>query len=212
MTSHGVLPRVVAGLVTVVTAALMAVVAASPAQAHTELVAARPADGTTLRQLPATATLVFSDEVSAEELTVTSGPTGLPVRQPAGRPRTLQVDLRTVQSARSVQLAWKLVSSHDGHESSGVLELQVRGAAEAAAPAGTQADHPAGPRVADDLALAARALGYFAMAVLIGGLFFVSLLWPAGAGERRTRQLLGIAVAVGILSSLTALGVVVWRA
>jgi putative copper export protein len=66
--------------------------------------------------------------------------------------------------------------------------------------------------VADDLALAARALGYFAMAVLIGGLLFVSVLWPAGAGERRTHQLLGTAVVVGILSAAAALGVVVWRA
>lgn len=209
MRPSSVVARMTAGLIAT---ALMMMALAWPAHAHTELVDASPADGVSLKTLPAKATLAFSEAVSAGDLTVRSGDTELPVRQPAGQPRTLVVDLRTVQPARTVQLVWKLVSSHDGHESSGVLELHVRGAALAAAAAQTQSDQPADPRVADDLALAARALGYFAMAVLIGGLFFVSLLWPAGAGERRTHQLLGAAVAVGTLSALTALGVVVWRA
>lgn len=204
--------RVAAGVLAAVAASLMVLALAGPADAHTELVDVTPADGASLDKLPAKATLVFSGEVSAKDLTVRSGTTALPVRQPVGQRRILQVDLRTVQPARTVQLAWKLVSSHDGHESSGVLELHVRGAAAVAVPTEAQPDQAADLRTADDLALAARALGYFAMAVLVGGLFFISVLWPAGAGERRTHQLLGTAVAVGILSALTALGVVVWRA
>jgi len=200
------------GVAALAAAALMLLALAGPAQAHTELVDTTPANGATLKKLPSKATFVFSEEVSVKDLTVRSGSTKLPVGQVPGQPRTIEVDLRTVKPAKTLRLAWKMVSSHDGHESSGVLELHVRGAAEVAAPPPASDAPSAEPQVVGDLALAARALGYFAMAVFIGGLLFVSLLWPAGAGERRTHLLLGTAVGVGILAAVSALGVVVWRA
>jgi copper transport protein len=203
----------VAAALALVAAVLMLLALAIPAQAHTELVESTPAEGSSLKKLPAQATLVFDEEVTATDLTVTSGTTKLPVEQMAGQPRSLEVDLRSVKPARTLHLTWKMVSSHDGHESSGVLTLHIRGAEEVAAspPPATNGDS-AEPPLVDALALAARGLGYLAMAVLIGGLLFVSLLWPAGAEVRRTHQLLGVAVGTGILAALTAAGVVVWRA
>lgn len=44
--------------------------------------------------------------------------------------------------------------------------------------------------------------GYLALAVLGGGLLFVSALWPAGSREPRTRTILTCSVAVGILSAI----------
>jgi copper transport protein len=200
----------VAAVLTMVTAALMTWALAWPAHAHTELVGATPGNGSDVKKLPPQATLVFSEEVSSADLSVTSGVGRLPVEQVPGRPEALRIDLRSVEPAATVRLAWKMVSEHDGHESSGVLVLHVRGAAAASSmPAASGSGSHT--QVVDDLALAGRALGYLAMAVLIGGLLFVSLLWPAGAGERRTHQLLGAATAVGLLASITAAGVVVWR-
>jgi len=206
------LGRAVSALVTLLTAALMTIALAWPAQAHTELVESTPGSGASLKKLPAHATLVFSEEVAADDLAVTSGTTELPVRQVPGQPKALRVDLGSVEAAATVRLAWQMVSEHDGHESSGVLTLHVRGAAAAATTVPAAADTGSDEQIVDDLALASRALGYLAMAVLVGGLLFVSLLWPAGAGERRTQQLLGGATAVGLVASATAAGIVVWRA
>jgi putative copper export protein len=52
-------------------------------------------------------------------------------------------------------------------------------------------------------------IGYLAMAVLLGGLFFVTALWPAGAEERRTRILLGGAAATGFAAALAGVRVAV---
>ena len=74
-----------AGLLTLITAALMTLAPAWPAQAHTELVEVTPRSGVTLKKLPAHATLVFSEVTSVKDLTVRSGATVLPVQQVPGR-------------------------------------------------------------------------------------------------------------------------------
>ena len=59
--------------------------------------------------------------------------------------------------------------------------------------------------------MTARVVGYLAMAVLIGGLLFISLLWPAGAGERRTRFVLAAAVVAGVAASVAEIAITLWR-
>lgn len=199
-------------IVTALLALLPAVVLASPAQAHTELERSTPADGATLKKLPAQATLVFSEEVAARDLTVKAGPRVLPVRQV--RPRVLGVDLRSVKSAEHVRLSWKLVGAADGHTSSGRLELTIdKAASPEAAPASEKpATLPEEPRAIGWVAASSRMLGYLALAVFIGGLLFVALLWPAGAHQRRAHGILVIAVLAGIVAAINALVVVLWRA
>ena len=52
----------------------------------------------------------------------------------------------------------------------------------------------------------ARALEYFGTALLVGGLMFVALLWPAGAGARGARRVLVGGWFVSALATLAALG------
>jgi copper transport protein len=201
------------GALVMVAIAFLMLALATPAQAHDELVKATPADGTTMKRLPAQAVLVFGEEASARDLTVKSGDQVLPV-QHTMQPRTFRVDLRSVKPAPTVLLTWRMIDTHDGHESSGVLRLHVRGV-ESAAPAPVTEDAaapPAQPRAIGWLAAASRVVGYLAMAAFVGGLLFVALLWPAGAQERRTLVVLGAAVAMGILGAVGSLVVVLWRA
>jgi copper transport protein len=199
-------------------AAVLTLLLAPPAEAHTELEKSTPANGATLKKLPVQATLVFSEEVSARDLTVKAGDRVLPVRQV--RSQVLGVDLRSVKAAKDVRLTWKLVGSADGHGSSGVLELHVDRAASAgsatpkeeAPPEDEATALPEEPREIGWLAASSRVLGYLALAVFIGGLLFVSVLWPAGAHERRTQVVLGIAVVSGIVAAVNAMVVVLWRA
>ena len=51
-----------------------------------------------------------------------------------------------------------------------------------------------------------RLLDYTSLAVLIGGVFFLSRVWTAGAGDRRARRLLWAALAASALATLLGFG------
>ena len=209
---RGVRRAGVGGLVMLVSALTMWVLAA-PAHAHTELEKMRPADGAKLDRLPAHLRMVFSEEVAAGELTVIADGVALPVLAVPGKPHTVKVDLRQVEPSKTLVLSWKVIDSQDGHESEGALELHVRGSGggdPSVAPA--EAGTPPEPRFMGEAQVGARTVGYLAMAVLIGGLFFVSLLWPAGAQEARTRAVLVTSVVAGALAAAAEVAIVLWRA
>jgi copper transport protein len=80
--------------------------------------------------------------------------------------------------------------------------LIIFGATAALAADAVPQDHP-------EVKLAAvmvRVVGYLAMAVFIGGLAFVALLWPAGTWDRRTRRLLVIGWLGGALTTVASIG------
>lgn len=203
-------------LAALLAAVVLVIMVAAPAEAHAELERSTPADGATVTKLPAQATLAFSEDVAARDLTARAGDRVLPVRQI--RSDVLGVDLRRVKPAEDVRLSWKLVDSDDGHATSGRLEVNVgKGSATPTSKDATPAPKepntlPEEPRAIAWLAAASRVLGYLALALFIGGLLFVSALWPAGARERRTQGLLVIAVAAGIIAAVNAMVVVLWRA
>jgi copper transport protein len=200
-------------LLTVILGILSMTVLASPAQAHNELVKATPADGTTLKHLPATGTLEFEEEVGPGYLTVTVAGTTLPVHAVPGNPDAMTFDLSKVEEAKTVTVTWSVVDEHDGHRSGGALRLHVRRAV-----AATDASSDRGSAVSSGepwgigfLSVSSHIVGYLAMALLVGGLLFVSLLWPAGARDRRTRALLVSSVIAGVLGALGVAAVVLWR-
>jgi putative copper export protein len=52
-----------------------------------------------------------------------------------------------------------------------------------------------------------RTVGYLALAVFLGGLLFVTALWPAGAADRRTRRVLGTACLCGAATAVAGVWV-----
>ena len=201
------------GAVAAATTALLTLGLASQAQAHDELESSTPATGAKLDKLPSHATLVFSEALGPEDLTIKADGKALKVDAVAGKASTLKVDLHSVKPAKTVLLSWQAEDRHDGHESSGVITLHVKETSKGAA-AASDANANAPP---DDshlitwVTVSARIVGYLAMAVFVGGLLFISLLWPAGAKERRSRRLLGVSVAAGIAAAAVSEAVVVWR-
>lgn len=201
------------GAVAAATTALLTLGLASQAQAHDELESSTPTSGAKLDKLPSHATLVFSESLGPEDLTVKAAGKALKVDAVPGRASTLKVDLRSVKPAKTVLLSWQAEDPHDGHESSGVITLHVNeNATDTAAASDANANAPPDDsRLITWVAVSARIVGYLAMAVFVGGLLFISLLWPAGATVRRTRRLLGVSVAAGIAAAAASEAVVVWR-
>ncbi|UIX33646.1 copper resistance CopC/CopD family protein [Streptomyces sp. GQFP] len=183
------------------------VVGATPAAAHTELVRSVPKDGAKLAKAPDHLTLTFDEPVDLVDVRAMT-PEGdrLPVTRPA-HTGTDTVRIATGSPANgTLFVVWSVVDMEDGHASSGRLAFttgttagaQDRGDEAAAAPSPS-------PLVRKGL-VAARWTGYLALAVFVGGLAFVALLWPRGAEAARARALLTLAWVCGLLSTVAGIG------
>ncbi|MEW2563650.1 copper resistance CopC/CopD family protein [Streptomyces griseorubiginosus] len=185
---------------------------AQPASAHTELVSSSPEDGATPAKAPTHLTLTFDEAVDVADVRVLSvDGDRLPVSRTARR-NVVRVALGSPGDG-SFALVWSVVDEEDGHASSGRIAFSVAakaaraGSAESSASADTaEASSPApSPSVRKGL-VAVRWAGYLALALFVGGLAFVALLWPGGAYEPRARALLGFAWTVGLLATVAAVG------
>ncbi|MFF1723640.1 copper resistance CopC/CopD family protein [Streptomyces sviceus] len=179
--------------------------AAQPASAHTELVSSSPKDGATPAKAPDHLTLTFDEAVDLARVRVlTVDGDRLPVARTA-KDNVVRVALGSPADGKFA-VVWSVVDEEDGHASSGRIAFAV-----GAAPARTggdeaQAAAPApSPSVRKGL-VAVRWAGYLALALFVGGLAFVALLWPGGAYEPRARALLGLAWTVGLLATVAAVG------
>ena len=211
--------RLVAVLVAVLTPFLLLWVLTAPAHAHTDLEKSDPPDGATFHRLPARAELVFTEAVEPASVTVQVQGSTLPVLPVTGRPEAVTIDLGSVERARTVTLRWRMIGS-DGHGTEGSLTWHVGGHKDggsdpkddvaAADPSGTSADPPSSLLRPTEVGV--RVVGYLAMALLIGGLIFVSLLWPAGAEDRRTRFVILASAVAGASAAVAEVAVTLWRA
>ncbi|WP_078852174.1 copper resistance CopC/CopD family protein [Streptomyces sp. NRRL B-3229] len=176
---------------------------AQPASAHTELVSSSPKDGATPAKAPDHLTLTFDEAVDVADVRVlTVDGDRLPVSRTAHR-NVVRVALGSPADG-SFALVWSVVDEEDGHASSGRIAFSV--AAQAAPGGSAESSAPApSPSVRKGL-VAARWAGYLALALFVGGLAFVALLWPGGAYEPRARALLGFAWTVGLLATVAAVG------
>ncbi|MEV0735902.1 CopD family protein [Streptomyces sp. NPDC050549] len=187
-------------------AVLLGLLTTTPAAAHTELVRSTPKSGARLEKAPDDLILVFDEAVDPADIRVMT-PDGdrLPVTRIPGRgSATVRVALPRA-SGDALAVTWSVIDEEDGHATSGRLTFDIgtrtaqdRGGEATAAPA------PA-PWVRKGL-VAARWTGYLSLALFVGGLAFVALLWPRGAGERRARVLLGLAWTCGLASTVASLG------
>ncbi|GCB48758.1 copper resistance CopC/CopD family protein [Streptomyces sp. NL15-2K] len=180
------------------------------ASAHTELVAASPKDGTDLKRAPDHLTLTFDEPVDLADVRVlTVAGDRLPVsRAPGGGADAVRVAL-TAPAHGDLAVVWSVVDAEDGHASSGRIAYTIGAAPAAVAKdGGGEAAAPApapSPSVRKGL-VAARWAGYLALALFVGGLAFVAMLWPRGAHEPRARALLTLAWTVGLLATVASLG------
>ncbi|NUR62385.1 MAG: copper resistance protein CopC/CopD [Catenulispora sp.] len=201
-------------LTTLAAAALLllaGLLAAPGAQAHAELVSSDPPDGAHLTAVPHEVTLTFSEEVTVAQCGVQADGKPLPVHGSAGRPEVVVADLSGLDTgAGDLVLAWRSVSSDDGHVANGSLHfsLPAKSPATSAAAAPAPAPAPApiaipgpDPNVKNTL-VAVRIAGFAATAVFIGGLVFVAAIWPHGGHERRTRRLLTYGWLLGLVTAV----------
>lgn len=212
MTTVPAVPTVRRVLLVLFSAVLLGLLTTTPAAAHTELVRSTPKDGARLAKAPDDLTLVFDEPVDLADVRVMT-PDGdrLPVTRVPGRSSaTVRVALPHA-AGNTLAVTWSVIDEGDGHASSGKLtfgigakdtqtapDTQDRGGETRAAPAPS-------PSVRKGL-VAARWTGYLSLALFVGGLAFVALLWPRGAGEPRARVLLGLAWTCGLLSTVASLG------
>ena len=202
------------------------VLAAPGAQAHAELVSSDPADGARLTAVPHEVTLTFSEEVTVAQCAVQSDGRTLPIHGEAGHGEAghgevLVADLTGVQAhGGDLVLAWRSVSSDDGHIADGTVRFlvpaepaqsttvgpapgAVTGTKPAANPrAATPTAIPGPNQTVKNILVTARILGFAATALFIGGLVFIAAVWPGGGNERRTRRLLTASWVLGLLTAL----------
>ena len=206
--------RILVGAVLVFAAGLLA---APAARAHAELVSSDPADGAHLAAAPSQITLTFSEGVAVAQCAVQADGKSLPLHGQTGQPAVVVADLTgTHAKAGELTLAWRSVSSDDGHVANGSVHYFV-----AAEPAKSSAAVPATPAIptvpvtqatpaaipgpdpaVHDALVGVRILGFATTALFVGGLVFIAAIWPGGGGDRRTRRLLAGSWALGSLAAV----------
>jgi copper transport protein len=198
-------------------------VAAPAASAHATLEATTPQRGATVREQPHQVVFSFSESVEgsfgavrvfdAQGRRVDDGR----VVHPGGAGAKMAVGLRSGLAKGSYTATYRVVSA-DGHPVSGGVVFNVGRAG--APPSATVADLIGASKAGTVTGVAfgaVKAVGYFAIALALGGLMFLWLVWkpalgavaePAAAAAfaRRATRLLGIAAIAGAAS--TAAGIV----
>ncbi|MCW8379645.1 copper resistance CopC/CopD family protein [Streptomyces justiciae] len=196
--------RRVASLLGGLLAALALLFLAAPAaSAHTELESSTPGNGARLTHTPATVELVFSEPVEPGDVHIEAAGKRLAASRGSGNDAIRVTVPKKSTGQDRLTLVWQVLDMEDGHSTSGTLSfpLTAKAPADTAAPAVLQPDgtvHTAW--------ITARWVGYLALALYVGGLAFLALLWPQGTTDRRTRRILTLAWAAGFAASLLTPG------
>ncbi|MFG2554271.1 copper resistance protein CopC [Streptomyces sp. NPDC048581] len=192
----------------VLTPLLYVLLGTPSASAHTELVTSSPANGAELKKAPDHLTLTFDEAVDLAEVRVmTLDGDRLPVTLVPGRKGEVVRAALGHPADGDFAVVWSVVDEEDGHASSGRLDFGIGTgtAASATQDRGDEAAPAPSPLVRKGL-VAARWTGYLSLALFIGGLAFITLLWPRGAHEPRARALLGLAWTCGLLAAVATIG------
>ncbi|EST29675.1 CopD family protein [Streptomyces roseochromogenus] len=203
--------RHVPSLTTAVLGSLLALLLCAPAaSAHTELESSAPKDGTRLVHTPATVRLTFSEPVDLPDVHITSDGERLAVSRSGhgdgdGGDRAVDVAVPEMTGRSRLLLTWQVRDMEDGHPTSGALSFPLTATAKDT----SGSDTASAPMPSDGVRTvwaAVRWAGYLALALYVGGLAFLALLWPQGAGDRRTRRILTLAWAGGLATGVVAPG------
>ena len=218
--------------------ALVALAIAAPAaSAHATLEATTPARGAAMKAEPTQVVFRFNEPVEgtfgavrvfdAKGARVDDNHVG----HPGGAGERIAVGLRSGLADGAYTATYRVVSA-DGHTVSGgfVFDIGAAGAVPGASVADLLDGATSGPRTAFAMS-AVKAVGYLAIAVALGGMLFLALVWspamraaalPGAAAPfaRRATGLLVLSAAVGaastaagiVLEGATAAGTTFWGA
>ncbi|MBV8949555.1 MAG: copper resistance protein CopC/CopD [Actinobacteria bacterium] len=190
---------------------------AGPAFAHAVLISTDPAAGTTLTKAPKTVTLQFGENVEASLGAIrvfNSSAQRLDVSapyHPNGRGSEVSANLPSLRSGLYV-VTWRVISA-DSHPVHGAFTFQIGAAT---APASTQSTNnlvaslltkQKGSTTVGVVYGAVRAVVFAGLAVLIGGLVFVGVIWPEGRTSRRAARIVWAGWWVALISTLLAYAV-----
>ncbi|MGH9283798.1 MAG: copper resistance protein CopC, partial [Acidimicrobiales bacterium] len=190
---------------------------AGPAAAHANLVGTEPGYGTEVAPDTRRVLIRYDLPVEVRGAQITLERAGRPLK--VGRPTYASPDHKDVWvplpelASGSHVLTWFLFGS-DGDVMGAELAFTVPSAAggipaPARSPSSAVAGPPAGQKAFAPLSGAqdaARLLASASLIVLVGGMTFVALLWPAGGRLRRTRLLLWASLAAALMANAAALG------
>ena len=191
---------------------------AAPASAHATLESTEPANGTVLAHSPGKVVLHFDQQVSVS-------PTSIEVfnasakRVDSGDTKHVPGDSHSVETAIPVSLpaggyvvTWRVVSA-DSHPVNGAFTFSL-GTAGAGGSIGSEASRllaqSSGSRTVGVTYGVVRFLAFVAVAMLLGGLVFATVIWPEAAQHPRTRRILWsglVALAVATVAAFLLQGV-----
>ncbi len=190
--------RLVKRLVFVIgTAAAIIIASATPVFAHAVLLQTSPTAGQVLLKPPREVSLRFDEPVEASLGAVRlydsrgrrldTGATTKPSAQ------VVAVPVRTSLPGGAYVVTWRVISA-DSHPVQGSFTFQVGTGANATAPAvqalaGNLLSKTGGSKAVGVVYGVARWLVFAALALLIGSVAFVVLIWPSGVRSRRVRAL-----------------------
>ncbi|MEV5958913.1 copper resistance protein CopC [Streptomyces sp. NPDC051987] len=197
-------------LLTVLAALATLLLTAPAASAHTELDSSTPKNGARIARTPAEVRLAFSEQVDLADVHVTAGGRRLALsRPPRGNAKgnVVEVSVPKTTGRDRLTVLWQVRDREDGHPTSGALSFTL--ATQAKTPGAVGAGTQAAPHGSESVRTAwtvTRWAGYLALALYVGGLAFLALLWPQGAHDRRTRRILTLSWTAGLAASLLAPG------
>jgi copper transport protein len=175
---------------------------APAASAHATLEQTTPQQGSEVAVAPASVSLRFSEAVGIGQRAIrVLDPAGRRVdqgepRHPSGDASTVVVDLNPGLPAASYTVVWH-VASADSHPISGTFSFGV------GVPAGAASAQARTDPVVGLLDAAFRAGAYVGAVLLVGGTFFLVLLWPAGLRRSRPRRIVTLGL---VISAAAAVG------
>ena len=179
------------------TVAVVIVATATPVFAHAVLLQTSPTAGQVLLKPPREVTLRYNEPVEAslgavrlfdsQGRRIDTGATTKPSAQ------VVAVPIRTTLPDGAYVVTWRVISA-DSHPVQGSFTFQVGTSANATAPAvqalaGNLLSKSGGSRTVGVIYGVARWLVFAALALLIGSVAFVVLIWRDGARARRVRML-----------------------
>jgi copper transport protein len=187
------------------------VVLAAPASAHAQLVSTTPSAGAVLDRAPSVAKVRFNEGIQVK-------PDGLQLHDASGA-RLDTGEVRHVDGGKEIDLplgdlddggyvlTWRIVSA-DGHPVSGGVTWRIGQASQAVDQSMFESllNAQGGDATLHVVADVVRGLLFLSLLVLIGGLLFVLVVWPAGADDHRLRPTVRAAAAVAAVTTALGMG------